>query len=44
LREEARDYLVGNGMAVPKLPLWGKNNNPQEWWNTNDFEILSVAY
>src|ERR1700683_2675861 len=44
LREEARDYLVDNRMAVPKLPLWGKNNNPEEWWNVNDFEIISVAY
>jgi len=44
LREEAQDYLVGNGMAVPKPPLWGKNNNPEEWWSTNDFEILSAAY
>src|SRR6202050_2967128 len=25
LREEARDYLVENGSAVPKTPLWGKN-------------------
>jgi hypothetical protein len=44
LREDMRDYLVGNGMAVPKPPLWGKNNNPEEWWSTNDFEILSAAY
>src|ERR1700683_1628481 len=44
LKEEARDYLVDNGMAVPKPPLWGKNNNPEEWWNANDFEIISAAY
>ena len=31
-------------MAVPKLPLWGKNNNPEEWWNVNDFEIISTTY
>src|SRR6266853_5450742 len=31
-------------MAVPKPPLWGKNNNPEEWWSTNDFEIISAAY
>src|ERR1700677_4398253 len=35
LREEARDYLVENGSAVPKPPLWGKNN---------DFKIISAAY
>ena len=44
LREEAQDYLVDNGLAVPKPPLWGKNNNPEEWWNTNDFEIISATY
>jgi len=44
LREEVGDYLVGNGMAVPKPPLWGKNNNPEEWWSTNDFEIISATY
>ena len=44
LREEAWDYLVDNGLAIPKLPLWGKNNNPEEWWNANDFEIICAAY
>jgi hypothetical protein len=31
-------------MAVPKPPLWAKNNNPEEWWNVNDFEILCAFY
>src|SRR6266853_3792528 len=31
-------------MALPKPPLLGKNNNPEEWWSTNDFEIISAAY
>jgi hypothetical protein len=44
LREEARDYLVENGLAIPKPPLWGKNNNPNKWWSANDFKILSAAY
>src|SRR6202050_3248527 len=44
LREEARDYLVENGLAVPKPPLWEKNNDPEEWLNANDFEIISAAY
>src|SRR6202050_5535549 len=30
LRNEARDYLVENASAVPKPPLWGRNNNPEE--------------
>jgi hypothetical protein len=36
--------LVENGLAIPKPPLWGKNNDPKEWWSTNDFEILFAAY
>ena len=35
---------VGNSMAVPKPLLWAKNNNPEEWWNVNDFEILCAFY
>jgi len=44
LRAEAKDYLVAEGLAVPKPPLWGKDNDPTEWWNVNDFEILSTCY
>ena len=35
--------MVDNGLAVPKLPLWDKNNNPEEW-NANNFEMISAAY
>jgi hypothetical protein len=44
LRGEAKDYLVANGMAILKPPLWGKDNDSHEWWNVNDFEILSASY
>ena len=37
LREEAGDYLVQQAMAIPGLPCWGKNNDPEQWWNINDF-------
>jgi hypothetical protein len=36
--------LVENGSAVPKPPLWGKNNDPEKWLNANDFKIISAAY
>jgi hypothetical protein len=36
--------LVKNGLAVPKPPLWEKNNDPEECLNANDFEIISAAY
>ena len=44
LREEAGDYLVEQGMAIIRLPCWGKNNDPEQWWNINDFEILCASY
>ena len=44
LREEAGDYLVEQGMAIPGPPRWGKNNDPQQWWNINDFEIFCASY
>ena len=44
LREEAGDYLVEQGMAIPRPPRWGKNNDPEQWWNINDFEILCASY
>ena len=43
-REEAGDYLVEQGMAIPTLPCWGKNNDPEQWWNINNFEILCTSY
>jgi len=44
LRAEAKDYLVAEGLAILKPLLWGKDNDPTEWWNINDFEILLVCY
>jgi hypothetical protein len=44
LRAEVKDYLVAEGLAVLKPPLWGKDNDLTEWWSINDFEILSACY
>ena len=44
LREEAGDYLVEQGMTIPRLPHWGKNNNLEPWWNIKDFKILCASY
>src|SRR6202041_3412608 len=43
-REEASDHLLYQGKAIPKPPKWGKNNDPEEWYNINDFEILCACY
>ena len=44
LIEEASDYLLYQGKAIPKPPKWGKNNDPEEWYNINDFKILCACY
>ena len=44
LREEAGDYLVEQKMAIPRPPRWRKNNDPEQWWNINDFKILCASY
>ena len=43
LREEAGDYLVEQGMAIFRLPRWGKNNNSEQWWNINDFNDTTAV-
>ena len=32
------------GLGIPRLPCWGKNNNLEQWWNINNFEILCTSY
>jgi hypothetical protein len=44
LRAEAKYYLVAKGLAVTRPPLWGKDNDPTEWWSINNFKILSACY
>jgi len=44
LRVAAKDYLVAEGLAVPKPPLWEKVNDLTEWWSANNFKILSACY
>ena len=44
LREEAGDYLVEQGMAIPRPPCWGKNHDLEQWWTINNFEILCASY
>ena len=37
------DLLV-DGLAIPVPPVWGKDNNPHQWWSINDYEILYAVY
>ncbi|PPQ84372.1 hypothetical protein CVT25_013036 [Psilocybe cyanescens] len=44
LHEAAREQLEMEGDGVPALPKWGKDNNLNEYWKPNDFEILATCY
>lgn len=36
--------LVDDGLAIPEPLEWGKNNDPNQWWRINDYEILCAAF
>ena len=44
LRRDYQYEFIGDGLAIPVPPVWGKDNNPHQWWNINDYEILSAAF
>ena len=47
LTQIKRDYqydLLADGLAIPVPPVWGKDNNPHQWWSINDYEILCAVY
>lgn len=43
-KNKVLNSLLENGMVLPSPPIWGKENNPEEWWSINDFEILAACY
>lgn len=43
-RAEARDNLIIKGDGIPGLPVWSLDGNLNQFWNFNDFEILSAVY
>jgi hypothetical protein len=41
-----KDYqykVMANG-SIPIPPIWGKDHNPNQWWNINDYEVICAAY
>jgi len=44
MRNNYQYELVGQGLAIPVPPVWGKDNNAHQWWRINDYEILSAAF
>lgn len=43
-RNEAEEDLIVNGEGIPLLPKWGPSGKADEFWSTNDFEILGACY
>ena len=47
LAKLGKDYqyeVLIDGLSIPVSPVWGKYNDPRQWWSLNDYEILCVAY
>ena len=47
LAQMRKDYqydILAEGLAIPVPPIWGKDNDPQQWWRINNYEILSAAF
>ncbi|KAJ7165771.1 hypothetical protein C8R46DRAFT_1219558 [Mycena filopes] len=44
LRLMAEDSFHLVGRCLPKMPSWGNDDDLEEYWNVNDFEILAVCF
>jgi hypothetical protein len=44
IRGRCYEEVLDDRLSVPELPMWGKTNNPQQWWNLNDYEILLATF
>jgi hypothetical protein len=42
-----KDYqyeVLINGLSLPVPLVWGKYNDPRQWWSFNNYEILCATY
>ena len=44
IKRRCFEEVLDNRLSVPEPPLWGKTNNPQLWWNLNDYKIISATF
>ena len=44
IRGKCLEEVLDNRLSVPEPPFWGKTNNPQQWCNFNDYEILVATF
>src|SRR6202050_4223540 len=43
MRKDYQSDVAADG-AIPVVPLWGKDNDPHQWWTINDYEVLCAAF
>src|ERR1700683_2466286 len=43
MRKAYQSNIAAEG-SIPVLPIWGKDNDPQQWWKINDYKILCAAF
>ena len=43
MRKDYQSDIAADG-AIPAVPLWGKDNDPHQWWMINDYEVLCAAF
>jgi hypothetical protein len=47
LAKLGKDYqyeVLIDRLSIPVPPMWGKYNDPHQWWNLNDYKVLCAAY
>ena len=47
LAKLGKDYqyeVLIDGLNIPVPLVWGKHNDPHQWWSLNDYEILCATY
>jgi hypothetical protein len=46
LAKLGKDYqyeVLIYGLSLPVSPVWGKYDDPRQWWSLNDYEILCAT-
>jgi hypothetical protein len=44
MRKNYQYKILADRLVIPVLPIFGKDNNPQQWWSINDYEILLATF
>ena len=44
MRKNYQYEILSNTLIIPSPPIWGKDNNPQQWWSINNYKILAATF